>query len=414
MLKEEAENGGGSSSKKGSFLAPNYPPPARKSKEEMIEEAANNSKKGGFLTPNYPPPKREPNPNASSSSSSSKKSTNEKFNDEGGSNDDDDGDDEVEQDESVTPSKPTSRYSHSSSKNNINPNGSIRLTEDLGPSQIDWKLLTVAAVMILFIVGIAVGVGVGLTNRNNREAESEAEAAAAETTMTPTTTTSCTLMEFPYTTSVVMTLSTSDGESNMLTEDEITYISSVLEKTYDQIESVLLNGDDVGAEGRAEGDGDDEIIKCDPYHRTITSMNITDVVTTSGSAMDMEGLEGECTSMTEVTLAVSGMYWTCEEEEDDEVEFPGLFTMMMTEDDADVDVPAAAAESRGGSGRGRRGRRLLRGGRHGRKLAAAETAPMCPEGSIEMSPTSDMIVELMAKFLTLLPNVCGVTNVVEV
>ncbi|KAG7345635.1 hypothetical protein IV203_033166 [Nitzschia inconspicua] len=41
-----------------SFLTPNYPPPKRKTKEEMIEDLSQKSG-SSFLTPNYPPPKRK-------------------------------------------------------------------------------------------------------------------------------------------------------------------------------------------------------------------------------------------------------------------------------------------------------------------------------------------------------------------
>ncbi|KAL3920950.1 MAG: hypothetical protein SGILL_003007 [Bacillariaceae sp.] len=249
---------------------------------------------------------------------------------------------------------------------NIEKGSSYRLSENVGPSDVDHKQLLVAILGFMFVA--AIGVGIGFAVKNNSSDASATSAAVAPA--------SCSFQPFE-TDSLKLTMVV----KNDLSEDDIEYAGGVFQKTYLSLlqEELAESGEEF----------------CDPYCRSIVSVNATanEVLgveegdnTTVAEAKQAE----ECDKVIELTLSVEGMYWSC-----DDMEFPGLFSM------AD-----------GGERRGLQS--LIQNNLRSRFLAPDDdSCPVCSEDSstIMEAPSQEELIKNMQVYVAILPSICELDSV---
>jgi hypothetical protein len=182
---------------------------------------------------------------------------------------------------------------------NIDKNSSYRLTENVGPSDIDYKQLLVAFICLCFV--IAVGVGVGIATKNNSSSNGNTEEYYADT-VAPT----CERMMYEFASnSLVLTMTVAGTFSTL----DLDYSATVFKKTY---MGMLQNEIEEAAADY-----------CDPYCREISDVVVTSSnVISSDSSVVTAKQATDCSMEIQLTFAVEGTYWGCEGEE-----FPGLFAM---------------------------------------------------------------------------------------
>lgn len=290
---------------------------------------------------------------------------------------------------STTTTKPPGKNLHH--EPNIDKNSSIRLTENVGPSEVDWRLFTVGLVMLMVVIGIAVGVGVGVTSSNkNANDASTSGTTDTDSSTTPSTpmvsdNNACpqdTKMQYEFSTNAIVTLAVDPA----IGSTDIDYTASLLQKAYGEMDSFYVEN------------------ACDPYYRTVSSVTNTgssvlgDNITTSNG-------DGEDCSYLNVTFQVMGTYWACED-----VPFPGLFAMPSS--DAVATVATTRTSNNGGRARGR-GRTLLRI-RDRRRRGLQSPPPACPDDAALFSPLgSPQQLEIVSDFVSALPSVCALVGLTE-
>ncbi len=148
---------------------------------------------------------------------------------------------------------------------------------------------------------------------------------------------------------------------------EVNYAASVFEKTY---MGLLRNELDIAD-------------YCDPYCRSITSVNVTRNQDSLVTAKQI----GNCDMELKLIFSIEGTFWGC-----DDTEFPGLFAsshgdrhLLLTERT---------------SLRSQRLNRLLDGGVTSCALCSGESS-----GSLS-APTSDEFLDAMNQFVTIIPDIC--------
>mmetsp|Transcript_56846 Transcript_56846/g.138384 ORF Transcript_56846/g.138384 Transcript_56846/m.138384 type:complete len:333 (-) Transcript_56846:2578-3576(-) len=246
-----------------SVLTPNYPPPARKTKEEMIEEAKSSAKGSSFMTPNYPPPARKSKEELIAEAQSSRKSAAE-------------GEEKLE----ASP-----------------------------PPPMDYKGCGIAMVVMVIIFGVIIGVLVGTNNNLDTTDPAPAPAPAPSNSTSTTSSTvdsTCELVMKNFTAdNLVLTMSVSPEISAL----EIDYASTVFEKTY---EGILKNELSAAADAY-----------CDPYCRDITEISVvsnTLTVPDEPAAAEARQAGEDCAGTLDLTFEIKGTFVGCED-----TEYPGLF-----------------------------------------------------------------------------------------
>jgi hypothetical protein len=347
-----------------SIFTPNYPPPARKSKEEMIQDASQKSG-SSFLTPNYPPPRRKSKEEmlAEASRDTSQKS---------GSS-------------FLTPNYPPPRRK---TKEEMLAEAS-GFSDEIGtsvphqPLKFDWKFFLIAMAVLVGVFGTIIGILVG--RNTNLDTSSDATMAPTEMTNTTTITTTistvdldCDMMTMNFTANnLVLTMSVQSGISGI----EIDYATAVLEKTYT---SMLQN----------------ELTQslsqyCDPYCRKIDSITIlSNKLITAETAESRQ--TGDCDASLVLTFSVEGTFIGCED-----TEFPGLFAPGRRQL---VEVQTSKV---------RRNLNAPRFLEPSEEMDGMDMCPSCPDDSNTLgltAPTVTRMSELLDGFVAVLPAICEVTG----
>jgi hypothetical protein len=211
--------------------------------------------------------------------------------------------------------------------------------------------LMVAVIFTIFVVAIIIGVTVGI--KNNRNGEEPTAAPTEEVTL-------CEPVEQLFALPVMVSMAVSSS----ITEDEIAYTASLMQKTY----TALLAGFLEEAQDY-----------CDPYCRTITGIEVIGYELT-GNATNETFVEEGCDDTLVMSYAVDGAFLGCEG-----ADFPGMFAQL---------------------------RRRLIALRRGRFLQA--TCGDCPGDSGDLgqiAPTGEELVEIMDPFVSILPTVCQLNTI---
>ena len=282
---------------------------------------------------------------------------------------------------------------------------------------VDYKLLTVAIVLCLIVIGVVVGVVVGVTGNNNKSGDTTSSSSDSTTTTTTapstigdTSTTAaptigdtsgqspstsipieCTksLMKFTET-SLILKLAIDP----LITDDEIDYTRSVLQKTYTAL-----------VENQLEVE---ETSYCDPFCRKITSVLIQDTkkVDTGTVIEDKLFLDStaSCTQELELTFAIGGTWVGCTGSESS---FPGLFSIPSVTDNIFDDQKIRRQLSSTVSQHNLR---------HvsSRNLQDIEGCGVCPtdvDSFGMLAPSSKGLHEVMQPFITVLPAVCEIVSI---
>ncbi|KAL3909649.1 MAG: hypothetical protein SGILL_008004 [Bacillariaceae sp.] len=241
--------------------------------------------------------------------------------------------------------------------------------------EVDNNQLIVAIIIALFVIAAIVGVSVGVT-RNNRNKETpdatEAPAPTPGTSIDP----DCEQIEKQFSVPGVMV---GMAVSADISEVEINYAASVLQKTYTSlVQGAIENATDF----------------CDPFCRTVTGVEVVDWEVVP----DVNGtyLEEGCDSELDVLYEVSGTFVGCED-----TEWPGL-----------IDTPALRRQL---SAAKEEIESFLRGGLA--RWLQEDLCGACPDDSSSLGnviPTGDDIIETLDPFVSVLPSICAVTDFVVV
>ena len=266
------------------------------------------------------------------------------------------------------------------------------------------KFAVLAFGLMAIIFGTIIGVLVTRNNSLDTTDPTEAPVAAPDTNGTvivesggPATTVDldCAKMEKPFSTkSIVLTMSVSSTISAV----EIDYAANTFEKTYSAMLSNQLEA--------AQEDF------CDPFCRTISAVTVDSNSLMGGDATAEARQSGECDSMLEMTFVVEGTFVGCED-----TAFPGLFApaarrhlrsssftvrslqdaeedMMMEEEDMEEDMMMEEEDMM--------------------MEDSMADCPVCPDDVESLglvSPSNQMLKNVMKDFVTVLPAICNLNKV---
>jgi hypothetical protein len=262
----------------------------------------------------------------------------------------------------------------------------------------DDNRVSIAVVIVVIVVAAIVGVAVGISRKNKRNnaavppsPSTLAPSAAPESTDAPTVAVTsggpgtnlpvdCEQVEMEFS---VPSLAVAMAVSSDITDVEINYAAAVFQRTY-----VAL------VRGLAEDLPD----FCDPFCRYVADVEVvsSEIIPVEDSSFAEEG----CDSELEIVFDVTGTFVGCPD-----TEFPGLFgTSPLRQLYALTSETAARTTS------------LLRGNSVRRLQESEQLCGSCPDDSSSLGnvvPTEDEMIEIMDPLLSILPNVCALTDIVD-
>jgi hypothetical protein len=256
----------------------------------------------------------------------------------------------------------------------------------------------VAGIIVVFVVAAIIGVAIAVSRRN-RDADApastpapatDAPSAVPESTGAPSVVSTsegpgtnlpidCEQVEKEFSVPLYVTMAVSSD----ITDVEINYAASVFQRTYVAV-----------VRGYAEGLPD----FCDPFCRYVADVEVvsSEVSVANGSSFVEEG----CDSELDMTFNVTGTFVGCPE-----TEFPGLFGTSSLRQ-----LYALATETAS------RASTLLRGGSVRWLQESEQLCGSCPDESSSLGnvvPTEDEMREIMDPLLSILPDVCALTDITE-